>query len=66
MTLCRIKTVEQLRGHELAARMFSRWCQENFFRYMMQHFAIDLLQEYGSDSLPDTEQGVNPAWRELD
>ena len=27
--------------------MFSRWSQENFFRYMMQHFAIDLLNEYG-------------------
>jgi hypothetical protein len=50
----------------LAARMFSRWCQENFFRYMMQHFAIDLLQEYGTDVFPDTEQVVNPSWRELD
>ncbi len=27
----------------LAARMFSRWCQENFFNYMMQHFDIDVL-----------------------
>jgi hypothetical protein len=46
--------------------MFSRWCQENFFRYMMEHFAIDLLQEYGTESLPDTERVVNPVWRELD
>ena len=29
-----------------AAQLFSRWSQENFFRYMMQHFAIDLLNEY--------------------
>lgn len=50
----------------LAAHMFSRWCQENFFRYMMQHFAIDLLQEYGTEGLPDTEPVVNPAWRELE
>src|SRR4030042_2758237 len=49
----------------LAARMFSRWCQENFFRYMMQHFAIDLLEEYGTTIFPDTEQVVNPKWREL-
>ena len=45
--------------------MFSRWCQENFFRYMMQHFAIDLLQEYGTQNLPDTEKVINPAWRDL-
>ena len=61
-----ISTAFELPHTELAARMFSRWCQENFFRYMMQHFAIDLLQEYGTDALPDTEAVVNPAWRELD
>jgi transposase len=60
-----ISTVYELPHTVLAARMFSRWCQENFFRYMMQHFAIDLLQEYGTDDFPDTEQVVNPAWREL-
>jgi len=49
----------------LAARLFSRWCQENFFRYMMQHFALDLLGEYKTTPLPDTERIVNPEWREL-
>jgi len=61
-----ISTAYELPHAVLAARMFSRWCQENFFRYMMQHFAIDLLQEYGTDPFPDTEQVVNPGWRELD
>jgi len=60
-----ISTAYELSHTVLATRMFSRWCQENFFRYMMQHFAIDLLQEYGTDDFPDTEQVVNPAWREL-
>ena len=49
----------------LAARLFSRWCQENFFRYMMEHFALDLLAEYGSEPLADTAKVVNPAWRQL-
>jgi len=49
----------------LAARMFTRWCQENFFGYMMEHFAIDILNEYALDDLPDTEQVVNPLWRNL-
>ena len=50
-----------------AAGMFSRWSQENFFRYMMEHFAIDLLSEYRTEEIPGTNRPVvNPAWRELD
>jgi transposase/regulator of replication initiation timing len=60
-----ISTEYQLDHTQLGARMFSRWCQENFFRYMMEHFAIDLLQEYGTQQLPDTEKVINPAWRNL-
>ena len=60
-----ISTAFELSHTLLAARMFSRWCQENFFRYMMEHFAIDLLQEYGTEEIPDTETVVNPIWREL-
>ncbi len=61
-----ISTAYGLPHEGLAARMFSRWCQENFFRYMMRHFAIDLIAEYGVDDFPDTEQVVNPARRELE
>jgi len=61
-----ISTVYEFDHSQLGARMFSRWCQENFFRYMMEHFAIDLLQEYGTEDLPDTERVVNPGWRVLD
>ncbi len=46
--------------------LFARWSQENFFRYMMQEFAIDALSEYGTDDLSDTQRVVNPRWRELD
>ncbi len=50
-----------------AARLFSRWCQENFFRYMMEHYAIDLLSEYKTEEIPGTNRPVvNPRWRELD
>jgi len=61
-----ISTVYEHAYTQLGARMFSRWCQENFFRYMMEHFAIDLLQEYGTQGLPDTERVVNPRWRVWD
>ena len=50
-----------------AGRLFSRWCQENFFRYMMQHYAIDLLSEYQTEKLPGPKRPVvNPLWRDLD
>ena len=52
---------------EDAAGIFSRWSQENFFRYMMQHYAIDLLSEYQTEEIPGTNRPVvNPRWRELD
>jgi len=46
--------------------LFTRWSQENFFRYMMQEFAIDALSEYKTVDLPETQRVVNPKWRELD
>ena len=46
--------------------MFARWCQENFFKYMQQHYAIDRLVEYGIEPIPDSTRVVNPAWRSLD
>lgn len=60
-----ISTAYGLDHTVLAARMFTRWCQENFFGYMMEHFAIDILNEYALEDLPDTEQVINPLWREL-
>ncbi len=52
---------------EDAAGLFSRWSQENFFRYMMQHYAIDLLSEYQTEEIPGTNRPVvNPRWRGLD
>ena len=61
-----ISTAFDLPHTQLAARMFSRWCQENFFNYMMQHFDIDVLLEYGVTEFPDTEKVINPTWRQLD
>ncbi len=51
---------------QLAAQMFSRWSQENFFGYMMEHFDINSVLEYGVVEFPDTETVINPNWRELD
>lgn len=61
-----ITTAQRLQSPVVAGRMFSRWCQENFFGYMMQHYDIDGLVQYGSEEIPGTTQVVNPAWRALD
>jgi prepilin-type processing-associated H-X9-DG protein len=51
---------------QAAASMFARWCQENFFKYMRQHFGLDRLIEYGTQPLPETTKVVNPQWRLLE
>jgi hypothetical protein len=61
-----IASAQRLGNTVIAGRMFSRWCQENFFAYMMKHFDIDGLVEYGAESLPGTTQVINPAWRDFD
>ena len=50
----------------LASSMFARWSQENFYKYMRQHYNLDRLAEYGTESIPDSVRTVNPAWRKLD
>lgn len=50
----------------VAAALFARWCQENFFRYMREHYGLDRLVEYGTEPVPDALQVVNPEWRKLD
>ncbi len=49
-----------------AAAMFARWNQENFFKYMREHYGLDRLVEYGISPLPETTRLVNPDWRDLD
>jgi hypothetical protein len=43
----------------IALYMFSRWSQENFFRYMRQEYDIDRIIQYGVDELDQTIMVVN-------
>lgn len=61
-----ITSAMRLGNKVIAGQMFSRWCQENFFAYMMEHFDIDGLVEYGAEAVPGTVLVVNPKWRDLD
>ena len=46
--------------------MFGRWSQENFLKYMREHFGLDRLIEYETEEIPETTKVVNPAHRELE
>ncbi len=52
--------------NEIAGAMFKRWSQENFFKYMLEHFGIDRLVEYKTEAMPETARVVSPKYRELD
>jgi hypothetical protein len=60
-----VTTHRRLEISVLAAALFARWAQENFFRYMRQHYALDALCEFGSEAISDAEITVNPAWRTM-
>lgn len=44
----------------VAYRMFERWTQENFFRYMRQHFALDALVTYAVEPADPERTVPNP------
>ena len=50
----------------LAMAMFSRWSQENFFKYAREHFALDRLVDYRTEVISDPLRVVNPDYRHLD
>lgn len=49
-----------LRAVEVAYRMFERWRQENFFKYMREEFLLDALADYQVDPDDPTRTVPNP------
>jgi hypothetical protein len=52
-----------LSAAEIAARMFNRWRQENYFRYAREHFALDALDTYTTVDDDPQRSVPNPAKR---
>ena len=55
-----------LRDIEVAYRMFERWRQENFFKYMREEFLLDALIDYQIEPEDPTRTIPNPQRRALD
>jgi transposase len=55
-----------LRDIEVAYRMFERWRQENFFKYMREEYLLDALTDYRIEADDPTRTVPNPERRALD
>lgn len=50
---------------EIPYRMFARWRQENFFKYMEDEYALDALVDYGQESTNPNRSVPNPELKAL-
>ncbi|MFO8053780.1 MAG: hypothetical protein R6U19_01270 [Bacteroidales bacterium] len=55
----------ELKIKEVAGRMFARWSQENFFRYLIQDYDFDKMISYGIETIDMEKVVVNPQYRNL-
>src|SRR5690606_10464973 len=60
-----VTTHPQLSKDLIAEKMFSRWTQENFFKYMNENFDFDKMMEYGTEAVEGTLTLINPQYRKL-
>jgi transposase len=51
---------------QVAYRMFDRWRQENFFKYLREEYALDALAEYATVPDDPMREVPNPAWSAVD
>jgi len=61
-----ITTHPDLVIEQVAGKMFSRWGQENFFKYMIENFDFDRMIQYGTEPLGNMEAIIpNPEYKDL-
>lgn len=48
-----------------AGRMFGRWSQENFFRYMIMDYDFDKMIQFGTEAIDENKEVVNPQYRQM-
>ena len=51
---------------QVAYRMFDRWRQENFFKYLREEYALDALAEHAAVPDDPNREVPNPAWAAAD
>jgi hypothetical protein len=61
-----LTTRSDLTALEVAVRMFDRWRQENFFKYMRDEYALDTLVSYAAEQADPERDVPNPARQRID
>ena len=60
-----VTTHPTLATNLVAGRMFGRWCQENFFRYLIMDYDFDKMVSFGTETIDSKKVVVNPQYRKL-
>ena len=60
-----VTTHPTLETNLIAGRMFGRWCQENFFRYLIEDYDFDKMTSFGTEPIDPDKEVVNPEYRKL-
>lgn len=60
-----ITTNPNLQLQTTAVKMFARWTQENYFKYMIANFDFDRMIEYGTESVDQKLSIPNPEYKRL-
>lgn len=50
----------------VSVSMFSRWGQENYFKYMREHYNLDRLTSYTVSPIDEPTLCVNPPYRQIE
>jgi len=50
---------------DIAGRMFGRWSQENFFRYLIADYDFDKMIQFGVETIDPGKKVVNPEYRKI-
>jgi hypothetical protein len=61
-----ITTHPDMNIQQIACKMFSRWSQENYFKYMAENFDFDRMIQYGTEPLANQSASIpNPQYKDL-
>jgi len=60
-----ITTNPEINMTTIASKMFSRWSQENFFKYMIADFDFDKMVSYEVEAVDENRTVTNPVYRQL-
>ncbi len=58
-----VTTNKVITAGEVALNMFSRWSQENYFKYMIANYDFDKMISYGVETIDENKEVVNPPHR---